>query len=159
MQYADLGDFLYIIIFLLLMFAGTIEKFIRGKKQQNQPPHAEGLPYEDGEEHPETVVPEPKPFEGKSFEEVVKSILRGEEHDDSSQETVIPQPEKTWMDEMPEEVTRDYQPINHELISSIEEDEIYVSDEIKNVQKEEKETFDFDLREAIIASEILLRKY
>ncbi len=155
---ADIGDFLYILIAIVLMVAGGLEKYVKAKKQQqnqNIPPQ----PSHDYDEYEEGESAEREPTRPQSLEDMVRRMLQTTEDQDEITETTV-YDEAQSLETIPvEPVRRSYQPITDNF--SKEEEIIYsintTKEDIKSILSEER--YDFDLRKAVIASEILQRKY
>ncbi len=155
---ADLGDFLYIIVGIVLLFAGGIEKYIKAKRQQQQnqpmPSSEQERRYDDFEEE-EQAPPQ-------TLEDLVKRMMQANESQ-PKQEIDEYEEEAQSLETIPAEPERKnyYQPVKNNFVTSAEEKAIYA---VKSVEEEKAETsfggeFDFDLRNAVIAAEILHRKY
>jgi len=162
---AELGDFLYYIIFAVVIIAGLLEKVAKSKRQQQQAgtpqPHDE---FEDVDEQPsqrqaapqtledimkrmmETIeTPEPKKV---SHPEVVYSSAMDTEEAQSSE--YIPTPGRHFHHS--EEARK------REKTGRISYTPIVIEEEKKVSELPEYE-FEFDIRQAVISSEILNRKY
>ncbi|MDR2038771.1 MAG: hypothetical protein LBQ60_12685 [Bacteroidales bacterium] len=157
---ADIGDFLYFIILLVLVFAGGIEKYIKGKKQEAQKQH---LPTSDelaGDEDDFEEVGQ-ESSSPQHLEEVLKRMFQEVE---PQAKEYIPyfEEEAQSLEIIPEGKTDNYLE-NNQINISEEEKMIYspVSEEVSVSESDASshEEFDFDIRKAIIASEILNRKY
>ena len=145
---AEIGDFLYIIIFAILMLLGVVEKIMKAKRQQNAPPHPPH-PYDDFED-----VEGKQQTPPKTLEDMMKRMLQTVET--SEQEKTASIPEEVQSLEYipisgrhfhhPEEIKLREQSVNTAVI--LEEEETGVFDE-----------YVFDIRQAVIASEILNKKY
>ena len=154
---AELGDLLYYIIFAVVILAGLLEKVAKSKRQQQQagtPPPPQ--PYDDFED-----VEEQRQAPPNTLEEVMKRMLETVETPKQEEATVqsfgmnteeaqssehIPalgrhffQPEEVKTRQKPEKIT--FSPI-------------LIEEELSNLPE-----FEFDIRRAVIASEILNRKY
>ena len=156
---ADLGDFLYIIVVIVLVLAGSLEKFIKKKKQesgQNTNPAPMAQEYDDEDE---TEIIEKGFEEPKSLEDMIKRMMQSVEE----QKRTIQEPEYE-----PEPVY----PVEAESLEEIPENRfVYNETTIKSrIEAPKEDVFlesedegvtysDFDIRQAIIASEILNRKY
>ena len=139
---AEIGDYLYIIIFVILMLLGSLEKIFKSKKQQNNPPPTPPPhPYDDFEDVDSEHVPAPQ-----SIEEMMERMLQTMETQEKEQEFLNPYQEYAQKYINNDDVQL-YEPIIME--STIKEDEP------TNVFP----AFEFDIRQAVIASEILNRKY
>ncbi|MDR0712864.1 MAG: hypothetical protein LBF89_01170 [Bacteroidales bacterium] len=138
---AELGNIIYIIIILLALFGGIFEKLLKAKKseeirrQQTASPSAE--------------LPETEEVVGNA-EEIISGWLETRIPDEAeTEETTAPFYEtlETIPDE-PEHMIKEkrygYQPIS--AVATV-------------VESPEEEKYVFDVREAIIANEILNRKY
>ncbi len=155
---ADIGDFLYIIIFAILMLAGGLEKFIKAKKQQqdNPRPPQPNRPYDDFEDVEDEPAGRPSP--PQTLEEMVKRMLQVPEQ--REKETAKYPEEAQSLEVIPEPTKKDYyQPVRISQTMDQSEKEAFSS----TLQDDEPEqatiNFKFDIRQAVIASEILNRKY
>ncbi len=161
---ADLGDFLYIIIAVVLMLAGGLEKYVKAKRQQqNQtplPPQQHGQPHDDFDE--EEDEPNRRHAPPQTLEEMVKRMLQTVEPQEEEKDIAVYPEEAQSLETIVSErepVKNYYQPVNYSDVLSISEKEAFTP----AVQDEEKipvfNEYEFDIRNAIIASEILNRKY
>ena len=147
---ADLGEFLYIIIFVVVMLFGVLEKIVKAKQQKGKPvpPHPED-DFEDVEHHPSEAPPQ-------TIEEMIRRM---------KQTIEAPQPEEVVS--YPKEAqSLEYIPLSGRHYYHPEEIRIREQSEIESFSPSliEEETnvlreYEFDIRQAIIASEILNRKY
>lgn len=158
MQFADFGDILYIIIFLLLLFGGSIEKFIRNKKRQDtQIPEPQDTEF--GEDDPLTETEQSRP---KTFEEMVKAILQPEPEPLYEPEEVERYPvEAESLEEIPA-VSAYLQNVENQSeveVLDMEESHPISDSKAGNGDETSRGKYEFDIRQAIIASEILNRKY
>ena len=138
---AELGDFLYIIIFAILMLAGLFEKITKAKKPVTPLPPPSESSYDDFEDVENEAQPQ-------TLEELMRRMMQ----------TVEPAKEVTVAAEEP--AKNYYQPITCEIGGTLSKGQFHH----QNTMEEEKETkhffdFEFDIRQAVIASEILNRKY
>jgi hypothetical protein len=143
---AELGDFLYIIIFVVLMFAGVLEKMLKAKKQQTPPPQPQD-DFEDVDEQPAESQPQ-------TLEDIMRRMMQT--HETPPREEASYPEEAQSLEVIPDTPYYHYQPI----FTEPSEIEAYSPDLIE----EEKATtelseYQFDIRQAVIASEILNRKY
>ena len=146
---AEIGDFLYIIVFAILMLLGVVEKVMKAKRQQNAPPPPPP-PYDDfGDVDGKQQMPP------QTLEDLMKRMLQTVE---------TPEQEKTVS--LPEEAqSLEYIPISGRNFHHPEE--IKLREQSVNTAvplEEEEETgvfheYVFDIRQAVIASEILNKKY
>ena len=138
---AEIGDYLYIIIFAVLMLLGSLEKIMKSKRQQNNPPptpppHS----YDEFEDVDSEHVPAPQ-----TIEEMMKRMMQ-------TMETQQYEEANSYQGDF----GKYYQPIEMPVMELPEITESLSDDE------EETSVFqpiEFDLRQAVIASEILNRKY
>lgn len=154
-QFADLGDFLYIIIFLLLLFGGSIEKLIKNRKQQqNRIPEPQ-----DSEFGESDAFPEPEPAQPRTLEDLVKTILQQPKEPEET-ENIYPV-EAQSLEEIPVEPEYYHTNQDKEVIDAFDAGKLYsLSDnELDDKDKSSQEEYEFDIRKAVIASEILNRKY
>jgi len=156
---AEIGDFLYIIIFAILMLLGGLEKVMKAKRQQNMPPPPP-QPYdefEDLEEQPDQGQAPPQ-----SIEEMMRRMMQTIEAPDQEEEKVINQPQTAQsLEELPsagryfhhpEEIKKreQYGRVTYQSVIPPIEEKIEITDVPE---------YYFDIRQAVIASEILNRKY
>jgi len=150
---SELGDFLYIIIFVVIMFAGVIEKVMKAKRQQQAgvpPPQ----PHDDFEDVDEQASPSPPP----TLEEVMRRMMQTIETPQQKEvKTVVHHP---MGEHSQEDIPAFGRHFYHPDASKNKEQ----SFRIAPVEEEKIETSDlneyyFDIRQAVIASEILNRKY
>ena len=138
---AKLGDFLYIIIFAVLMFAGVFEKMLKVKRQQQaQPPPQPYDDFENVEEQPAQRQPPPT-----TLEEMMRRMMQTVETPEQAEEKVVVQPQEIKKREQSGRVA--YTPIS---VVPVEE-QIETSADVPE--------YHFDIRQAVIASEILNKKY
>ena len=146
---AEIGDFLYIIVFAILMLLGVVEKIMKAKRQQNTPPPPPH-PYDDFED-----VEEKQQTPPQTLEDLMKRMLQTVE---------TPEQEKTVS--LPEERRPlEYVPIAERHFQHQEEIKLREQPVNTAVMLEEEEKtgvfheYEFDIRQAVIASEILNKKY
>ena len=146
---ADFGDILYIIIFAVLMLAGALEKVVKAKRQQqNTPPPP---PYDDFEDVEEPSSQQTPP---QTLEEMLKRMMQTTETQEQVGEDVYSE-EAQSLEIIPE--TPDYyQPI---VTIQPEKDTFTLAPIDENNEAAEFQEYEFDIRQAVIASEILNRKY
>ena len=145
---ADIGDSLYIIIFAVLMLVGLFEKVAKAKRQQqNIPPHPP-QPYDDFED-----VEEQPP--SQTLEEMLRRMTQTTQT--HTQEEFLGYPVGAKSSEViPEKPNYFYEPVVSRIKTPSEE-ETFSSVPIEEAK--EATEYDFDIRQAVIASEILNRKY
>ena len=155
MHTADIGDLLYIIILAVLMLAGTLEKFLKTKRQQQNQPQgssSESFPYEDEEQTADN-----EEFDGsQNPDEIMRRILKTFEEQKHAEE-VIEYPIEAQSLET-EYTNENYQP--DYTASQPEEKTLYAIAETP--EEEETSLIDepeFDLQKAVVYQEILKRKY
>jgi len=149
---AEIGDFLYIIIFAVLMLLGGLEKVMKAKRQQNMPPQPP-QPDDDFEDVESSDAEQAPP---QTLEEIMRRMMQTVETQNQSGELFFPekaQPAKV----SPEKRYSDYQPAAKEATNQIEQ-EAFAHD-IGTISVGDDCDFEFDIRQAVIASEILNRKY
>ncbi len=169
---ADLGDFLYIIIAVVLMVAGGLEKYIKAKKQQQSRPISESQNRPDAENDPfEDEDFEEEHNRPQTLEEVVKRMLQTTEKRENTKETDDYPVEAQSLETLSEEITKGYEPVKYEPIKyeSVKYEPIKMTPEEKTLYSIESEEtkvkvpfldeYEFDLRKAVISQEILQRKY
>jgi hypothetical protein len=150
---AELGDFLYIIIFVVLMFAGVLEKMLKAKKQQQTgtPKPQPSDDFEDVESQPSARQEPPQ-----TIEEMMRRMMQTIEP---------PQPEevKAVVHPMGEHSSEDIPAVGKYFYHPQEIKKREQSVREKSVEEKPETTdfqeFHFDIRQAVIASEILNRKY
>ena len=146
---AELGDYLYIIIFAVLMLFGVLEKAAKAKRQQQQPPRRP-QPYDDFGD-----VEQPPP--PRTIEDVLRRMMQTETPE---REEVVSYPEEAKsLEVIPTAGRYFYQPeeIQTREPSGIKAFSPAPMEMIK--EADEHHEFEFDIRQAVIASEILNRKY
>ena len=155
---AELGDFLYIIIFVILMFAGVFEKMLKAKRQQQAPPQPQ--PYDDFEDAEGQLSQDQAP--PTTLEEMMRRMMQTIEAPGQAEEKVVIQPQTVQsLEELPSEGRYFHHP------EEVKKRETYgrvAFTPVAPPMNEMTETVDvpeyhFDIRQAIIASEILNRKY
>jgi len=162
---AELGDLLFYIIFAVVILSGLLEKVAKSKRQQQQaatprPPQ----PYDDFG-NVEEQTPSPKQAPPKSLEEVMRRMLESVE---------TPEQKEVSFPEAQELITKEVQSLEYIPTSGRhfhhpEEVQIRgrfgyepISPVLIEEEKDEAVEFfeyDFDIRQAVIASEILNRRY
>ena len=152
---ADLGDFLYIIIFIVLMLAGGLEKIVKAKRQQQNTPPPQ--PYDDFDDVEESSQQQTPP---QTLEEMVKRMLQTTETQEQAEVREAFYPEEVQSLEIIPETPDYYQPAVSQITNQSEKDTFTPAhiDEENEVMTELQE-YGFDIRQAVIASEILNRKY
>ncbi len=148
------GGWLYIIIAVGLMVLGAIEKYIKKTKEMAQPPAPTDQEEQTGEHAPDIR---------KTLEDIFKqmqqptpvSMEEEVEEEAQSLETIPEVPEYIAPQYIPE---RQYQNTftKYQPIIAPEPDPIFLTEE---ELKDNDLEFEFDIREAVIYSEILRRKY
>ena len=152
---AEIGDFLYIIIFAVLMIFGGLEKVMKAKRQQNLPPPPQ--PYDDFEDVDGQPSQEQAP--PQTIEEMMRRMMQTPETLKPEKVVSLPQEPKS-LELFPEK--NYYQPVQSAQNQTIEQ---FLEEPFSHSTMEDKhETIEsdkylFDIRQAIIASEILNRKY
>jgi cytoskeletal protein RodZ len=148
---AELGDYLYYIIFAIIIVASLFEKITKAKKQQqNTPPVPQ--PYDDFED-----VDEPQQQQPQTIEEILKRMMQTDETSEREEEFAGYREEAQSLEVIPAPCFS-YQPV----VTPIEQD----SDDAFSPMRIEEENragelfeYEFDIRQAVIANEILNRKY
>jgi len=155
---AELGDFLYIIIFVILMFAGVFEKILKAKRQKQAPPPPQPYDdFEDVERHPSPTQAPPQ-----TLDEIMRRMMQTIEAPEQVEEKLVIQSQAQSLEELPSSGRYFHHP---EEVKKREQSGRIAYKPISVLPVEEKnETIDvpefhFDIRQAIIASEILNRKY
>ena len=152
---AEIGDFLYIIIFAVLMLLGGLEKVMKAKRQQNMPPRPP-KPYDDFEdvEDPSSQRQAPP----QTLEEMMRRMMQTVETQGRTEEPFYPE-EAQSLEVIPDTPYFHYQPVVNPIIDQAEK-EAFALDTIEDGKKaSESRNFEFDIRQAVIANEILNRKY
>jgi len=142
-----------------LMFAGVFEKILKAKKQQQAPPPSQSYDdFEDVEAQTSTTQAPPQ-----TLEEMMRRMMQTVETPTQMEEKVVFQPQPAQsLEELPSAGRYFHHP---EEVKKREQSGRIAYKPITVVLEEEKiETahipeFHFDIRQAIIASEILNRKY
>jgi len=143
---AEIGDYLYFIIFAIVMIIGAIDKAKKAKRQQQANVPRTPQSYDDFEDVDGEQRQTPPP---KTMEELMKRMLQTMEKQEP--ETVYSKPEPSF--DISQRNTY-YQPIvtdNIQPFTPVAAEEETVNDI--------NHKFEFDIRQAIIANEILNRKY
>ncbi|MDR1865088.1 MAG: hypothetical protein LBR08_05890 [Bacteroidales bacterium] len=140
MMTSGIDDFLYIIIGLIVIFGGSIEKYIRAKKQQ------------------ETVRPAVAPENGQEDDSEAFSPPPDTEEATTSFEEFVPRYEALEIRANEPEYTTPRQ--NDDIQSRMQEEALHsIGAKTGAYSLNSSDTTGFDLRQAIIAAEILNRKY
>ena len=146
---AELGDFLYIIIFAVLMLFGVLEKAAKAKRQQQQQPRRP-LPDDFGD------VEQSSP--PQTIEDVLRRMMQPTETPE--REKVVSCPEEAQpLEVIPTAGRYFYRPEEPQIRepSGIKAFSPSPAEMIK--ETDEQYEFEFDIRQAVIASEILNRRY
>ena len=149
---AEIGDFLYIIIFAVLMLLGGLEKVMKAKRQQNMPPRPP-QPYDDFgdvESSPEQTPPQ-------TLEEIMRRMMQTTETD-GKEKSFYPE-EAQSLEVTPEIHYSHYQPVVNPIIDQAEKEAFALGAIEDEIKASENRKFEFDIRQAVIANEILNRKY
>ena len=123
------------------MLLGGLEKVMKAKRQKNAPPPPP-QPYDDFED-----VEQPS-AEPQTLEELMRRMMRSMDTEEAASMETIPVKEAQSLEAIDDSPHFHYQPI----VTSIEK-ESALEDGTKG------QDFVFDIRQAVIASEILNRKY
>ena len=152
---AEIGDFLYIIIFAVLMFAGVLEKMAKAKRQQqNKPPPQ---PYDDFESVEGQSVPEQTP--PQTLEEMLRRMMQTQTTETRVEEEFVSHPEEESLEMIPETSYFHYQPVVNPIADQTRK-EVFSSAPLEDeIEANKYCEYEFDIRQAVIASEILNRKY
>ena len=135
---AEIGDFLYIIVFAILMLVGLWEKVAKAKRPPSPTPPQQ-QPYDEFEDV------DGDQSQPQTLEELVRRMMQT----DKTPET---KPISADMS-----VKNYYQPIVCETGENLfSQNEIMSDDENETVNSFD---FEFDIRQAVISNEILNRKY
>jgi hypothetical protein len=144
---AEIGDFLFIIIFTVVMLVSVLDKFKKAKRQQ-QPPTSTH-PDDEFEAVEQTSPP-------KTFEEIMKQMMQTVETPEP--DATVSYPEQAQSLEVIPTAGRHYYHPEEIRIREQSEKTAFSPPPMEEV-KEELPEYEFDIRQAIIASEILNRKY
>ena len=148
---ADFGDVLYYIIFAVVILAGLLEKMAKAKRQQTGktvPPHPDD-DFEDVEQHPSEAQPQ-------SLEEIMRRMMQTVEAP-QPEEAVSYTEEAQSLEVIPETPYYHYQPVVNPMADPSETGSSSLMEE--QIEAAGFPEYEFDIRQAIIASEILNRKY
>ena len=163
---AELGDILYYIIFAVVIIAGLLEKIAKNKRQQQQAGTPRpSQPYDDFED---VEQPSQRQAPPKTLEEMMKRMLEGVENPQQEEAALYPE-ESQSLEVIPEKAqTSEYIPLSGRYFYHPEEAQIREQSEEKAfssalMEEEDASTefhdYEFDIRQAVIASEILNKKY
>ena len=141
---ADLGDFLYIIILAVLMIVGLFEKVMKAKRPAPPPPPHPYDDFEDLDEQEQNQQQQPQ--QPQTLEDLMRRMMQTQKVEVPEQKDVAP---KMFVKDY-------YQPIKMENMDRQFPDVITMPEEEGS---DALLDFEFDARHAIIASEILNRKY
>ena len=152
----DIGDYLYYIIFAVVMLAGLLEKAAKAKQKQQDNTPRPPQSYDDFDDVDEEQ-PSSRQAPPQTIEEMMRRVLQTIEIPE--QEKTVSCPEKTQSPEIiPEKPYRtSYQPIVTHQTQTAE-----ISTPAALGEEQETDVFydfEFDIRQAVIANEILNRKY
>ena len=154
---AEIGDFLYYIIVAVLMIVGIWEKIAKAKKQQQGNQSRPPVNYDDFDnvdsEQPSNQAPP------KTIEEMMRRMMQTLETSEGETETVSYPEEAQSLEVIPSPVRSYYQPIEIKKMEQSEIEAFSSSSMEKQIESDEVPEFEFDVRKAIIANEILNRKY
>ena len=151
---AELSDYLYYIIFAVVMIAGIFEKMSKAKRQQQENTPRSPQPYDDFENVDDEQPATRQAQQPQTLEDMMRRVLQTMEAS-NNEEKVSSSYNEHVSKVVPTTVRTAYQPL---VIPSSEQAEIDAFSD------KEKETgifndFEFDIRKAIIANEILNKKY
>ena len=149
---AEIGDFLYIIIFAVLMLLGGLEKVMKAKRQQNMPPRPP-QPYDDFGD----VESSPGQTPPQTLEEIMRRMMQTTET--SGQEKSFYPEEAQSLEVIPDTPYFHYQPVVNPIIDQAEKEAFALGAVDDGIKESENRKFEFDIRQAVIANEILNRKY
>jgi len=154
---AELGDFWTIIIIVILMFAGVFEKLLKSKKQQQAPPPQPYDDFEDVEGQSSTTQAPPQ-----TLEEMMRRMMQTVEAPEPVEEKVFVHSQAQSLEDIPSEGRYFHHPdevIRREQSGRVAYKPISVLPVEEKNETIEVPEFHFDIRQAIIANEILNRKY
>ncbi|MDR1171352.1 MAG: hypothetical protein LBL24_02745 [Bacteroidales bacterium] len=154
---ADIGDILYIVIFAVLMLAGGLEKYVKAKRQQQQD-RAPRPPQSYDEDEEERPVPRQAP--PQTLDEMLKRMLQPAEIREEYEDKVYPE-EAQSLEVIPETSVRKnyYQPVVNQMMDQSEKEVFAIPVSEGETDTSGLQGYELDIRQAIIASEILNRKY
>ena len=153
---AEIGDFLYIIIFVILMLAGVLEKMAKAKKQQQSRPPSSPQPYDDFEDVDGQPVPSQAP--PQTLEELMRRMMQTSEA--RVEETFTDHPEEAQsLEIIPETPYFHYKPVVCPVTDQAEKEAFSLAPSEEEIKASGYREYEFDIRQAVIASEILNRKY
>ena len=149
---AELGDALYYIIFAVVILAGFLEKMAKAKRQQAgrpAPPHSDDEDFEDVEHHPSEAPPQ-------SLEEIMRRMMQTVEAP-QPEEVVSYSEEAQSLEIIPDTPYFHYQPVVNPMTKP---SEIFSPSLVEEqIEAGKSPEYEFDIRQAVIASEILNKKY
>jgi hypothetical protein len=167
---ADTSTILYIIIALIAILGGSVEKYIKAKKQEEM---KRRQPSPDDAKEPGTVENESEEVP-KTMEEVLRRWVTQHEEAEATEETFETEEAKSYETDIPYEgpptsvlENLKYTDVRASILSE-EERALYAVAPVETETGESAnananvvfgESYHFDIRQAIIASEILNRKY
>ena len=151
---AEIGDYLYYIIFVIVIIVSIFEKISKSKRQQNVPAPTAPRHYDDFEDVEKPTVSKPQ----STIEEVLRRMMQIPETVEHVEELAGYQDEAQSLEYIPVTSSFDYQPLVSTIVN--QQDTDFSSSE----SEEEKEItgyqeYIFDVRQAVISSELLNRKY
>jgi len=152
---AELGDILYYIIFAVVLIIGLMEKISKSKRQQQQAGTPRpSQPYDDFEDVEGRPASEQAP--PQTLEEMMRRMLEPIETPKPEETTFYPE-EAQSLEAIPALGRYFHHP--EEIRIREKSEKITFSPSLLEEENEATELYEFDIRQAVIASEILNRKY
>jgi len=137
------------------MFAGVFEKIVKAKRQQQAPPCSQPVDdFEDVEGQPSPTQAPPQ-----SLEEMMRRMMQTVEAPEQVEEKVVIQPQPAQsLEELPSAGRHFYHP--EEIKKRRQYERVAFSAPVEEkIETTDVPEYHFDIRQAVIASEILNRKY
>ena len=162
MMKAELGDILYIVIFAVVIIAGLLEKVAKSKRQQQAGTPRPSQPYDDFENVEEQPTSGQAP--PKTLEEMMRRMLETVETPEQKK-AFYPQEAQSSGMNTEEAQSSEYIPIlernnyHPEKIRIREQSEKITFSPVLIEEESVFQDYEFDIRQAVISSEILNRKY
>ena len=148
---AELGDLLYIIIFVVVMIAGVLEKLAKAKRQQQEVPRPTE-PYDDFEDVERPSAPP------QTLEEMMRRMMQTIETQGKTEESFYPEKAQS-LEVIPDTPYFHYQPVVCPITDQAEKEAFSTDTMNEEIKTSDYLKYEFDIRQAVIASEILHRKY
>ena len=151
MLQAELGDFLYIIIFTIVMIIGVLDKFAKTKRQQQQ----KGIPHPP---HPDDDFGDVEDQQPQTLEELMRRMMQTVEAPQPEEAVSTPE-EAQSLEYIPSAGRHFYHPEEIRIREHSVKESVLPSPIEEQPEAIEIHEYEFDIRQAVIASEILNRKY